>query len=134
FQRDPFAMKTVLAAQGYEPTMVTARLVRVDEQGAETVVASREVRIGGDATEVAVEWQDLSVESPGRFLYRAELRPPDGEPLVAERHTRTAPLEVLGERLRLLLVAGSPNYEYQILRNLLIRDKTIDVSCWLQSA
>lgn len=134
FQRDPFAMKTVLAAQGYEPTMVTARLVRVDEQGAETVVASREVRIGGDTTEVAVEWQDLSVESPGRFLYRAELRPPDGEPLVAERHTRTAPLEVLGERLRLLLVAGSPNYEYQILRNLLIRDKTIDVSCWLQSA
>ena len=33
-----------------------------------------------------------------------------------------------------MLLAGSANYEFQILRNALIRDKTIDVSCWLQSA
>ena len=134
FQRDPFAMKTVLTSQGYEPTPVTARLVRTDEQGAEVVVATREVRIGGDATEVTIEWQDLTAEVPGRFLFRAEIEPPTGEPAVPERHSKSAPVEVLGERLRLLLLAGAPSHEFQILRNLLIRDKTIDVSCWLQSA
>ncbi|MBN8455758.1 biotin/lipoyl-containing protein, partial [Accumulibacter sp.] len=45
-----------------------------------------------------------------------------------------APVEVLGERTRVLLLAGNPNREFQILRNLLIRDKTIDATCWLQSA
>ncbi|MBL9079266.1 MAG: VWA domain-containing protein [Planctomycetes bacterium] len=134
FQRDPFTLKTVLTAQGYDSTPVTARLVRIDEQGAETVVATQQVTLGGEATEVAVDWRDLTTEAPGRFLFRAEVQPPDGEPPVAERHSKVAPVEVLGERLRLLLIAGSPSHEFQILRNLLIRDKTIDVACWLQSA
>jgi hypothetical protein len=134
FQRDPFAMKSVLVAEGYEPMTATARLVRIDDKGAEEVVATQPVQIGGDRTEVDVEWKDLTADAPGRFLYRAEVQPPDGEPIVAERHSKVAAVEVLGERLRLLLLAGSPSHEFQILRNLFIRDKTIDVSCWLQSA
>lgn len=134
FQRDPFAMKSVLGAQGYEAMSVTARLLRSDENGAEVVVATQQVQIGGDVTEVDVEWRDLTAEAPGRFLYRAEIEPPAGEPAIAERHSMVAAVEVLGERLRLLLIAGSPSHEFQILRNLFIRDKTIDVACWLQSA
>ncbi len=134
FQRDPFAMKSVIGAEGYESTSITARLVRIDDKGAEQVVATQQVQIGGDQTEVEVAWPDLTVDAPGRYLYRAEIQPPDGEPIVAERHSKIAAVEVLGERLRLLLLAGSPSHEFQILRNLFIRDKTIDVSCWLQSA
>jgi hypothetical protein len=134
FQRDPFAMKSVIASEGYESMSVTARLLRVDDKGAEQVVATQQVQIGGDRREIDVEWKDLTADAPGRFLYRAEIQPPDGEPIVAERHSKVAAIEVLGERLRLLLLAGSPSHEFQILRNLFIRDKTIDVSCWLQSA
>jgi hypothetical protein len=134
FQRDPFTMRAVVASQGYEATVVTVRLVRTDDQGAEQVVASQQVSIGGDADEVPVEWHDLTADAPGSYLFRAEVQPPDGEPIVAERHRRVAPVEVLGERLRLLLLAGSASHEFQILRNLFVRDKTIDVSCWLQSA
>jgi hypothetical protein len=134
FQKDPFELKAVATAQGYDPIQVTARLVRIDDKGAETVVKSQPVQIGGDKTEVAIEWKDITSDTPGRFLYRTDLQPPDGEPLVPERHQKQAPVEVLGEKLRLLLISGSSNHEFQILRNLLIRDKTIDVSCWLQSA
>lgn len=134
FQRDPFAMKSVVAQQGYDGMAVTVRLVRIDDKGAEQVVATQQVQIGGERTEVVVEWKDLSVDTPGRFVYRSEIQPPDGEPIAAERHSKTAAVEVLGEKLRLLLIAGSPTHEFQTLRNLLIRDKTIDVACWLQSA
>ncbi|MBL8727108.1 MAG: VWA domain-containing protein [Planctomycetes bacterium] len=134
FQRDPFAMKSVIGVEGYEATSVLARLVRIDDKGAEQVVATQQVPIGGDRSEIDVEWQNLTADAPGRFLYRAEIQPPDGEPIVAERHSKVAAVEVLGERLRLLLLAGAPSHEFQILRNLFIRDKTIDVSCWLQSA
>jgi hypothetical protein len=134
FQKDPFELKTVITQQGYEPISITARLVRIDEQGQESVVRTQSVQIGGERSELLVEWKDLTADAPGRFVYRAELQPPDGEAIVAERHSKTAPIEVLTERLRLLLIAGGANHEFQILRNLFIRDKTIDVSCWLSSA
>ncbi|MBL8755099.1 MAG: VWA domain-containing protein [Planctomycetes bacterium] len=134
FQKDPFELKAVATAQGYDSIQVQARLVRIDDKGVETVVKSQPVQLGGDKTEVAIEWKDITSDTPGRFLYRTDLQPPDGEPLVAERHQKQAPVEVIDEKLRMLLVAGSSNHEFQILRNLLIRDKTIDVSCWLQSA
>ena len=134
FQRDPFAMKATVAQQGYEATSITARLVRIDDKGAETVAATQQVAIGGEREEAVIEWKDVSIETPGRFLYRTEIQPPDGEPVLAERHSKVVGVEVLGERLRLLLIAGAPTQEYQTLRNLLIRDKTIDVSCWLQTA
>ncbi|MGC6486817.1 MAG: hypothetical protein ACON4Z_04170 [Planctomycetota bacterium] len=133
FQRDPYEMKATVASQGYDGVTVAARLVRVDEQGAETVVGNQQVQIG-ESQQAQIAWPGLTSDKPGRFVYRTEIVPPDGEPVVAERHSMTAAVEVLGERLRMLLLAGGSNHEFQILRNLLVRDKTIDVSCWLQSA
>lgn len=133
FQRDPYELKATVSSQGYDGVAVTARLVRVDEQGAETVVATQQVQIG-ESQQAPIFWKDLTSDAPGRFIYRTEILPPDGEPMIAERHTKTAAVEVLGERLRMLLLAGGSSHEFQILRNLLIRDKTIDVTCWLQSA
>ncbi|HEX5054621.1 MAG TPA: vWA domain-containing protein [Planctomycetota bacterium] len=134
FQRDPFEMKATVVSEGYEPTVVKARLVRIDDKGVEQPLPAQQVEIGGTRTEVQVEWKELTADAPGRFLYRAEIQPPDGEPIVAERHSKVAAVEVLDERLRLLLISGGASHEFQILRNLLIRDKTIDVACWLQSA
>ena len=37
------------------------------------------------------------------------------------------------ERVRVLLVAGAPTWEYRLVQKLLARDKTIIVSCWLQT-
>ena len=37
------------------------------------------------------------------------------------------------ERVRVLLVAGAPTWEYRLVQKLLSRDKTITVSCWLQT-
>lgn len=133
FQRDPFEMKATVTSQGYDGVAVTARLMRVDDKGAETVVRTQQVQIG-EKQEARIVWADLTSDVPGRFLYRAEIVPPEGEPMVAERHSKVAQVDVLDERLRLLLLSGGASHEFQILRNLLIRDKTIDVSCWQQNA
>jgi len=131
--RDKFQIKATATSQGYDGVAVTAKLIRRDDKGAEVVVRTQQVQIG-DSQEAKINWTDLSSDAPGRFVYRTEIVPPDGEPMIAERHTKSAVVEVLGENLRVLLLAGGSNHEFQILRNLLIRDKTIDVSCWLQSA
>jgi hypothetical protein len=134
FQKDPFEMKANLAAQGYDPTPIAVRLLRVDDKGVETLVNTQHVTVGGDRTEAPIEWKGLTVDVAGRFLYRCELVPPDGEAPVPERHVKSSAVEVLEERAKVLLLAGHSSYEFQILRNLLIRDKTIDVTCWVQSA
>ncbi len=134
FQKDPFQMQATVSSQGYEPQTIQAKLVRIDENGDETTVAMQPVTLREGRADVVVDWKGLTVDEPGRFLYRAELAPPEGEPFVAERHGKTAAVEVLGERTRVLLLSGSGAHEFQILRNLLIRDKTIDVTCWQQSA
>ena len=134
FQKDPFEMRAVVLAQGYDSMSATVRLLRIDAQGAETVVATQQVEVGGERQEALVEWKGLTSAETGRFVYRAEVLPPDGEPPAPERHQKNLPVEVLGERTRVLLLAGGASHEFQILRNLLLRDKTIDVSCWLSSA
>jgi hypothetical protein len=134
FQKDPFEMKSHLATQGYDEQSVTVRLLRSDDQGQEQLVRSQQVTLGGELNEVTVDWKELTAEQPGKYRYRAEVQPPDGEPVQAEQHSKSVAVEVLGERTRVLLLAGGPNREFQILRNLLIRDKTIDATCWLQSA
>ena len=133
FQRDPYELQATITSQGYDSVTVTARLVRVDAQGTEEVVNTQQVQID-ERQQATVEWKGLSSDAPGRFVYRAEVVPPGGEPPAQDRHYQTAAVEVLGERLRLLLLAGGSSHEFQILRTLFIRDKTIDVSCWLQSA
>jgi len=134
FQKDPFELKAFVSSQGYEPMSVAVRLVRTDEKGATSVVRTTQAQLGGTSGEVPVEFSNVTSDEVGRFAYRVEIEPPSGEPASAERHHKSALVEVLGERTRVLLVAGGSSHEYQILRNLLMRDQTIDVSCWLQSA
>ncbi len=134
FQRDPFELSAQIGSQGYDNLSVNVRLLRTDEKGADAQVTSRTVSLGGDQPEARVEFKDLTSEETGRFVYRVEIEPPGGEPPAPERHRKETPIEVLGEKTRVLLLAGCANHEFQVLRNLLIRDKTIDVSCWLQSA
>ncbi len=134
FQKDPFEVRATVVAQGYDAMPMTIRLLRTDAEGVESVVRTQQLEVGGAVSEAVVEWKDITSVEIGRFVYRAVIEPPSGEPPAPERHQKNLPVEVLGERARVLLLAGGSNHEFQILRNLLIRDKTIDVSCWLQSA
>ncbi|MBK8099167.1 MAG: hypothetical protein IPK26_18825 [Planctomycetes bacterium] len=134
FQKDPFELKANISATGYDQTAVTVRLLRIDDKGAQSVVRTQQVQVGGEKTDTIAEFKEVTSDETGKFTYRVELQPPSGEPPAPERHQKNAAIEVLGERTRVLLLAGGSSHEFQILRQLLIRDKTIDVSCWLQSA
>ncbi len=44
------------------------------------------------------------------------------------------PVRVVENKIKVLYVDGMPRWEYRYLKNALIRDETIDVSCFLASA
>ena len=136
FQGEPFRVRAHLASQGYRSMAVVARLLRMPRDGGEgTVVATKQdLVIGGDQPEAMVEFNRITSNDAGAFTYRVEIEPPEGEPLKPLRHGKEVFVEVLDQKTRVLLVAGGPSHEYRFVVNALKRDKTIELSCWLQSA
>ena len=134
FKGDPLRVSAIATSQGYELQPLTAVLEEVRADGSVVKeLATAQVNLGGETVAAQVDFPPITLEAEGEHFIKVRLSPPSGEN-VDERHARTQRVEVLGEKLRVLMIAGAPTPEYRILRNQLIRDNTIDVSCWLQSA
>lgn len=135
FQEDPFTVRAVVEGRGYENVQFTVRLSRAPEGGGDPVTLdSKTVGLDAGSPEVEVAFEGLKALEPGAATYTVEVDPPDLEVRVPERHVRRARIEALAERTHVLMIAGGPSHEYRILRNLLVRDDTIEVACWLSSA
>ena len=63
----------------------------------------------------------------GNRLLRAEVVPQVGE-ASAENNARDFRVQVLKDRLRVLLIEGQPRWEYRYLKNDLIRDKAVELN------
>ena len=59
---------------------------------------------------------------------------PDGDDLVSMNNTSDLQIELVDQPLRVLYIDGHPRWEYRYLKNLLIREQSIDSSIMLLSA
>jgi hypothetical protein len=71
-------------------------------------------------------------ETDGNYVFAVRVEPMRGEVLESDNEKST-PVKVLSDKARVLLIAGAPSWEYRLVSTLLKRDRTTDVSCWLQS-
>ena len=69
----------------------------------------------------------------GPITVVAEVERQQGELEVTD-NAREAPVSVLDAKIAVLYVDGYPRWEYRYLKNEMIRDKTVDISCLLTSA
>ena len=95
-------------------------------------IAQRSIEIAPDEQPRTVRFR-VPADIAGEFLFSVRAAPLAGE-AVLEDNVRAHPVIVLDERLRVLIIAGRPSYDYRAVTRLLERDRSIDVSCWLQSA
>ena len=70
---------------------------------------------------------------PGQFRYTIDIEPPQGG-LPTKHPPLVRAVAVREEKIRVLLVQGYPSYEYRYLRNVLSRDKSIELHTLLQDA
>jgi len=96
------------------------------------LVESREVILGPDGEVLPVRFE-LLPERPGRQTLALVVKAPlaDGNP---KDNRREADVEIVDRKSRVLLLAGGPMREYRFLRNLLYRDKSVEVDVLLQTA
>jgi hypothetical protein len=134
---DSFNMTGYVQAYGLAGRSVRVELVSLaeasakDESAQETFEEERRVTFGPDGEIVALKFE-VSPTQQGRRTYRLRVIPPaeDQDP---RDDMRSATVEIVDRKNRVLLFAGGPAREFHFLRNMLYRDRDTTVTAFLQT-
>ena len=139
---EPFEIESVLQTSRRNATKLPPQLtVSLSKQmvdpssggvGDAQVVATREVDVPEDGGRIRVDFDHIN-QRPGRYVYTVAVQELDNETNLDDNQLMSSELEVVDEKVKVLLVAGLPNWDFQQVQRLLLRDQTIDLTCWLQS-
>ena len=132
---DGFTINAFVTGQGLARVPILVELLSKGEQeeGEPVVIQSREEQLIEDGVPINVAFDYVPTEA-GRRQFRVRVRPVNKIAALAEDQVQDdVAIEVIDRKTRVLLVAGGPLRDYQLVRNLLHRDKTIDVDVLLQT-
>ena len=138
---DPFEVKARLRAVGLAGRSVTARLRQIPlKETANQPPApdigydqQQEVLIGGPQENLAVKFDVPGIKTAGLYGFELSLegRGASADPAASRRRFQ---IEIVNRKTKVLLIGGGPGREYRFLRNMLRRDKRIELDTWLQSS
>jgi hypothetical protein len=132
---DGFTITAFVTGQGLARQPITVELLTKLEQdeGEPAVVQTRDEQLLEDGVPITVPF-DYTPNEAGRRLFRIRVRPAAKVADLADEYVQDdIAIEVIDRKTRVLLVAGGPMRDYQLVRNLLHRDRTIDVDVLLQT-
>ncbi|MDZ7815702.1 MAG: VWA domain-containing protein [Planctomycetota bacterium] len=125
FKGDELVLSTAVAARGYEDIPVSVTL-----SGDHVETRNRIVRVSSSNSPTPVELR-TKFEQAGEYSLEIRLDPAEGETLLSN-NVRRASVTVVDDRIRALVVAGSPSWEYRFIKSALLRDPTMQCSILLQ--
>ena len=136
---EPFEIEARVYAQDVSQPSVHVELVQAEEKNgaavadSQTVVDNQEVAIPAGGGGVLVHFQ-TTVSQPGNYRYQVRVPIIDGESKTEDnRRDADKVVDVVDQKVRVLLISGMPNWDYQLVQRLLQRDANISLTCWLQS-
>ena len=130
---DKFTLTGYVQAQGTSRTNVTVELLDGDQDGkAETKGRRADGRCGEVRGNVVPVKFELEPTEQGIRQFRLHVKPLEGE-IDRRDNEKTAKVEVIDRKTKILLVAGGPLRDFLFLRNQLFRDKEVISDVWLQS-
>ncbi|HEY2253092.1 MAG TPA: VWA domain-containing protein, partial [Planctomycetaceae bacterium] len=132
---DGFTITAFVTGQGMARQPLTIELLSKAEtdEGEPAVIQSKEEQLLEDGVPISVPFEYVPTEA-GRRVFRIRVRPVNKvAALVDEVVQDEISAEVVDRKTRVLLIAGGPMRDYQLVRNLVHRDKTIDIDVLLQT-
>ncbi len=136
FKGDVVNVRAMVRGSGFpagHPVRVSLKNRKTGEllKGMDSLAAEKTVDLDpAGPVEVELQFRPEQV-GPLDLIVEAEKQP--GE-IDEDDNTRSAQLSVLEAKIRVLYVEGYPRWDYRYLKNEMIRDKTVDISCLLTSA
>jgi hypothetical protein len=113
-------LEATIVAHGYTGAGTDVELLRDGE-----VVARRRVALPGDDGERVVRFE-VAPDRIGQFVYEIAVQPQPGE-ATTDNNRRAFVVKVLRDKVRVLHVAGRPDWDVRALRTLLRRDPNVEL-------
>lgn len=129
FVGDPILFKAKLKSFGFAGKKLSLQL---HLEGEKTILARQEIPAPPDGQTIPVELS-YTTEVGGEYDYVLEIAE-EAEETNYSNNSETRHVSVREEKIRVLLVDGGPRYEFRFLKQLLERDKSIELSTLLQEA
>jgi uncharacterized membrane protein len=136
FNGDVVNVKAVVRGTGYEPNHAVHVILK-DQKTGEALnrpdgkPAEATINLPDDKpVQVELQWQTSGI-GVKQVLVEATKQP--GE-LDDTDNTRTSTVSVMDAKINVLFVDGYPRWDYRYLKNAMLRDKSISVSCLLANA
>lgn len=138
---EPFEIEAVVQTSRRNETNLPGRLkVALLEQRRDstgklsppTEVKSKDANVPEDGGRIRLNFEH-STNRPGKYIYTVRCETLPDETDTDDNELVSSQLEVVDEKVKVLLISGLPNWDYQQVYKLLQRDQTIELSCWLQS-
>lgn len=113
-------LEAIVVAHGLHDTATTVELRRDGE-----VVATERIRLGADGEPVSVRFE-VAPDRVGQFVYEITV-PPQPQEATLANNSRAFVVKVLRDKVRVLHVAGRPDWDVRALRTLLRRDPNVEL-------
>ncbi len=123
FVKDEVPITVRLRGQGLAGESAEVQLRLGDE-----VVARKTVVFSGESEQVVAMKFTPSMLGEFDLTASVEARPDEA---VKDNNSRTQRLKVIDARIRVLLVDQSPRWEFRYLQAMLLRDRRVDLKCYL---
>jgi hypothetical protein len=139
---EPFEIDAVLQTSQIGktgmPPQIQVQLIqqKVDLQsgalGNPTPIDTRDIEVPEFGGRIRVDFDHI-LNQPGKYVFTVAVDPLEDETETADNQRVSSEIEVVDEKVKVLLVSGLPSWDYQQVQRLLQRDPSISLSCWLQS-
>lgn len=129
FVDDNVTFEAKLSGQGFAGKEVT---VQLKEKGNDTPLDEQKYTIDEEGKPVRVRLNHRPTQ-PGTYEYTLTV-PVEERELVAENNSLQRRIQVVDEKVRVLYVDSFPRYEFRYLKNLLERERTVELSVLLLDA
>jgi uncharacterized membrane protein len=120
FLHYPVTVQATLHIWGYPGAQIPVVLKRAGR-----VVSTQTVQVLSNENEYQVTFEVLP-EDIGEFTYTVAVAPRLGEALT-QNNAKTFPISVARDKIRVLLVCGSPTWNYRFLREAFKQDPSVDL-------
>ncbi|MEK6644059.1 MAG: hypothetical protein AABZ08_09130 [Planctomycetota bacterium] len=135
FKNDPFSITVRVSTKNTGDAPIKVELLeKLSDAASAQVVDTKTIHPEPDGR-LATAVFERKLAKPGQAAYTARIPKLPNESVASDNQRELLPaVRILDDKMRVLLVAGAPSYDYRFLARMLERDKSVDVSCWLQSA
>jgi uncharacterized membrane protein len=138
WQGDPFEIVAEIATEDIAKTPLDVELVehQLNEKGesiAESAVGKQRLDVKEVGAKLRVVFSRSS-SNIGRYKYVAKVATVSGERDDKDNQGETATIEISSkDKIKVLLIAGAPNWDFRGVERLFSRDKNIVLNSWLQT-